>query len=123
MRQLYETGHTSDRGAGAGMREVMWEVHVLRQIRHENIVRLCDIVECVAPPDHRRSHHLPSSTTKRSSANITDEAIIITLLVIFITELPHPLSPSPTCLPCRHRQHRPYHPLASLSAASSTSSH
>ena len=26
-------------------REVMWEVHVLRQLRHENIVRLCDVVE------------------------------------------------------------------------------
>ena len=25
------------------MREVMWEVHVLRQIRHEHIVRLCDV--------------------------------------------------------------------------------
>lgn len=41
--KVYQTLHTSDRGAGAVMREVMWEVHVLRQIRHENIVRLFDV--------------------------------------------------------------------------------
>ncbi|KAL3912560.1 MAG: hypothetical protein SGPRY_008299 [Prymnesium sp.] len=45
--KVYHTGHTSDRGKGAVMRDVMWEVHVLRQIRHENIVRLCDVVEFV----------------------------------------------------------------------------
>ena len=45
--KVYHTGHTSDRGEGATMREVMWEVHVLRQIRHDHIVRLCDIIEFV----------------------------------------------------------------------------
>ena len=32
--KMYKMGHTSDRGAGAVMREVMWEVHVLRRIQH-----------------------------------------------------------------------------------------
>ena len=43
--KLYETGHSADRGAGAVMRDVMWEVHVLRQIAHAHIVRLCDSIE------------------------------------------------------------------------------
>lgn len=43
--KVYKTGHSSDRteSTGSVMREVMWEVHVLRQIRHEHIVRLCDV--------------------------------------------------------------------------------
>ena len=43
--KLYLTGHSSDRGAGAVMRDVMWEVHVLRQITHGHIVRICDTIE------------------------------------------------------------------------------
>ena len=46
--KVYRTGHTSDRGAGAVMRDVMWEVHVLRQVQHEHIVRLCDVIELCA---------------------------------------------------------------------------
>ena len=43
--KLYETGHSSYRGAGAVMREVIWEVHVLRQVAHSHIVRLWDSIE------------------------------------------------------------------------------
>ncbi|KAL1503233.1 hypothetical protein AB1Y20_011289 [Prymnesium parvum] len=45
--KVYHTGHTSDRGVGAVMREVMWEVHVLRQFEHAHIVRLCEVVEFI----------------------------------------------------------------------------
>ena len=43
--KVYRTGHSSDRGDGSAMREVMWEVHVLRQLRHEHVVRLSDVIE------------------------------------------------------------------------------
>ena len=43
--KVYETGHSADRGAGAVMRQVMWEVHVMRQIQHPHIARLCDAIE------------------------------------------------------------------------------
>ena len=42
--KIYETGHSADRGAKV-MREVMWEVHVLRQIQHPHITRFCDTIE------------------------------------------------------------------------------
>lgn len=38
--KMFQTGHDSSQSA-----EVMHEVHVLRQFKHENIVRLCDVVE------------------------------------------------------------------------------
>ena len=40
VKMFESSGHDQE-----GLREVMWEVHVLRHLRHEHIVRLCDVVE------------------------------------------------------------------------------
>lgn len=42
--KIYNTGHSADRG-GSAMRDVMWEVHVLRQVRHPHVARLLDAIE------------------------------------------------------------------------------
>ena len=42
--KVYHTGHSADRSSEK-MKEVMWEVHVLRQVQHPHIVRLCDTIE------------------------------------------------------------------------------
>eukprot|EP00966_Prymnesium_polylepis_P091107 2109031-Prymnesium_polylepis.2 len=59
--KVYLTGHSADRGAGAVMRDVMWEVHVLRKIQHENIVKLCDVVEFIDVRSRARAPRTPDA--------------------------------------------------------------
>ena len=65
--KLYRTGHSSDRGAGAVMREVMWEVH--------------------GPPNRTRSDPKPSMlTVGRWPSNPT----LTLTLTLTLTSHPHP---------------------------------